>query len=862
MEIHKLLSRQLKRTFGKEVPQDEKFQEFLHLINQSYLHTDSDRLLLERAMVLSSEELSLANKQLQAEAFNQKELLDKVLEAIVLLARNEQEVALIKELSKSESSYHLLNLVEHLQVLAEEQRRTEKLLLLQEARMSEAQQLANFGTWVYSLGSGETDWTPNLCRIFERDNFIGFDLYNYKQLVYKEDLAEVEYILSTLFSKGITTITHRIVDKNCGVKWIEASFKLIYDANNEPVTILGTALDITRLKQAESALEYKVNELEETSAFLDTLIEEMPVSVLVKDAGTKQYIKMNQIAKHINQHLSDIDFIGKKNAELFNEEKAKIFDAQDDMVIESKKMFVFQEEEYQKKNGSTIILRTQKVPVLEHTGVVKYILTISEDITERKKVENQIRAATKSAEEANRAKSAFLSSMSHELRTPLNAIIGFSQILQRDKAIPVQQKGYVETMYRSGNHLLAMINDVLDISKIEAGKFDLAFEPFSIREILFDIESMFALQAKEKGLVLQIKTHGLLPKTLYSDSKRIQQVLINLIGNAIKFTNSGFVELEINAEPIAETSSYQLTFSVNDSGRGIPDKQLSQIFEPFRQVKGLYSEGTGLGLAISSKIAEMLHGSITVKSKLGKGSTFKFSLDVDSAYDSNENLDVNFKPVVGILGSKKWRILIVDDISNNIAVVRAFLESLGIECIEADNGYDAVMMAELFKPDAIFMDIMMPGMSGEQAFKKIRENPNLDFIKVIALTASGSLAKKEELFAMGFDDYITKPYREKWLIHSLEKKVGVKFIYESATTEGKTDAKEDILSHYLMWFTKQNEPFKKAFLDACDIQDFYTIDQLLSNLNSDETEIIELSTFAKSDDNLFFIELAERISML
>jgi len=862
LEIHKLLSRQLKRTFGNEVPQDENFQNFLNFINESYRHNDSDRLLLERAMNLSSEELSLANKQLQAESSNQKELLNKLLEAIVLLARNEQEVELIKELGKSESSYHLLSLVEHLQVLAEEQRRTEKLLLLQEARMSEAQQLANFGTWIYSMDTGETDWTPNLCRIFDRESFTGFDLENYKLLVYEEDLVEVEYILSTLLDKGITTITHRVVGKTGDVKWVEASFKLIYNLDNEPITILGTALDITRLKQAESALEYKVNELEETSAFLDTLIEEMPVSVLVKDAVSRQYIKMNHVAKQINQNLSNVDFFGRVNAEIFDKEKAELFNSQDDEVINSKQIYVFQEEVYLKKNGTEIILRTQKVPVLEHTGVVKYILTISEDITERKKVENQIRAAAKSAEEANRAKSAFLSSMSHELRTPLNAIIGFSQILKRDKAIPVQQRAYVETMYRSGNHLLAMINDVLDISKIEAGKFDLSFEPFNLREIIFDLELMFALKAKEKGLLLQIKTQAMLPKTLYSDSKRIQQVLINLIGNAIKFTNKGFVELEITTVPIAETSSYTLSFIVKDSGRGIPEKQLNQIFEPFRQVKGLYSEGTGLGLAISSKIAEMLNGKISVDSKLGRGSKFTFSLDVESAYDNSDNSDDDFKPVIGIAGSKKWRILIVDDISNNRAVVRAFLESLGIECIEADNGFDAVMMADLFKPDAIFMDIMMPGMTGDQAFKKIRENSALDFIRVIALTASGSLSKKEELLANGFDDYITKPYREKWLIMALEKKVGVEFIYETATTEFKIEAKEDMLSHYLEWFKKQSETFKDAFTDACDIQDFYTIQNLLADLNSDETEIIELNKFAESDDNLFFIDLAERISIL
>lgn len=863
MQIHKLLKRQLKRTFGEDLPTDESFQTFINLVNDSYYHNDSDRLLLERAMTLSSEELSDAYRKLQLDASNQKELLSKLLEAITLLARNEEEVALIKELSKVENSYELVSLVEHLQVLAEEQRRTEKLLLLQDARMSEAQQLANFGTWTYQLQSGETEWSPNLTDIFGRESFVGFDLYNYTQLVFEEEKLEVEQALASLFQEGIKTITHRLVSSENDVKWIEASFKLIYDEKNEPITILGTALDITRLKQAESALEFKIQELEETSTFLDTLIEEMPVAVLVKDASTRQIIKSNQVARDTFRKLSITEnCIGKTNQELYKEAKAAEYNLHDYEAIEFKRIVIAPEDTFTFEGNRQLIFKTQHVPVLDQNNNVKYILIISEDITERKRVENQIRAAAKTAEEANQAKSAFLSSMSHELRTPLNAIIGFSQILQRDLSIPATQRGYVETMYRSGNHLLVMINDVLDISKIEAGRFDLSFEPFSLREIMFDIESMFGLKAKEKGLQLLIKTQALLPGTLYSDSKRIQQVLINLIGNAIKFTQKGFVELETSAESIAETSSYELKFIVRDSGRGIPDAQLKQIFEPFKQVKGLYSEGTGLGLAISQKIAEMLNGRISVKSRLGKGSEFTFKLEVESAYDHKIEHEEEYRPVLGILGSKKWRVLVVDDIANNRAVVRAFLESIGFECIEADNGYDAVMMAELFKPDVIFMDIMMPGMGGDKAFQKIRENAALNFIKIIALTASGSTAKKEELLSIGFDDYITKPYREKWLIQALEKVVGVSFRYQVSSTSNTEQLIEDEFGHYIDWLTNQPSSFRSAFLELCDIQDFAHIEELLISLDSDSTEVKELIDYARKDNHLFFIELAERFMAL
>lgn len=860
MSSHKLLQRQLKRIYGSQLPQDELFQSFIKLVNDSYNYNDSDRLLLERAMTLSSDELSNANKKLREETSNQKKLLDKLLEAITLLARNEDEIALIKELSKAESSYHLVNLADHLQVLAEEQRRTEKLLLLQDTFMTEAQKLASFGTWSYNLKTGDTDWSANLTHIFDRESFLGFDLYNYTQLVLEEEKAEVENALSFFFINGLTTLTHRIVDSSQNVKWIEASFKMMYDDKGEPTTILGTALDITRRKQAENALEYKIQELEEATSFLDTLIEEIPIAIYVKEGTSLQIIKANQVARNTIKLLTGNDILSKNSCEIFSKEKMQEYEIQEKEVLTSKRIMIIPEDKFHADTANEIIFKTQKVPVLDQAGCVKYIIVISEDITERKRVENQIRAAARSAEEANRAKSAFLSSMSHELRTPLNAIIGFSQILQRDTSIPAQQRSYVETMYRSGNHLLAMINDVLDISKIEAGKFDLAFEPFSLREITFDIESMFGLKAKEKGLNLLIRTQALLPATLYSDSKRIQQVLINLIGNAIKFTQKGFVELEISAESIPETSSYQLIFVVRDSGRGIPENQLRHIFEPFRQVKGLYSEGTGLGLAICQKIAEMLRGSISVTSQPGKGSEFTFSLEVESAYDNRYEPEEEFRPVLGILGTKKWRVLIVDDIANNRTVVRAFLESLGFECIEADNGYDAVMMAELFKPDVIFMDIMMPGMSGDTAFQQIRQNSALDFIKIIALTASGSAAKKEELLTMGFDDYITKPYREKWLIQTLDKIAGVPFRYKPTSEESKQQHQEDEMSHYVDWLLNQTSSFRNAFIELCDIQDFEHITELLNSLNSDSTEVQELLRYANSDDNLFFIELAERIA--
>lgn len=236
----------------------------------------------------------------------------------------------------------------------------------------------------------------------------------------------------------------------------------------------------------------------------------------------------------------------------------------------------------------------------------------------------QLENAREAADEANRTKSTFLSNMTHELRTPLNAILGFAQILSKDPIIPEKQKGFLEVMYRSGNHLLAMINDVLDISKIEVGRMDLHIEDFSIHDLFDDIYGMFLLRCKEKNLTINLNFDSSVPHFVRADAKHLRQVLINFVSNALKFTEKGGIFLSI--EQISKENSEHLRFSVRDTGRGVPKDQQQIIFEPFRQVAGTYSEGTGLGLAISSRIVQLMGGEIIIESKVGIGSTFSFEI--------------------------------------------------------------------------------------------------------------------------------------------------------------------------------------------------------------------------------------------
>ncbi|MBN2373717.1 response regulator [bacterium] len=376
------------------------------------------------------------------------------------------------------------------------------------------------------------------------------------------------------------------------------------------------------------------------------------------------------------------------------------------------------------------------------------------------------------AEAANRAKSEFLANMSHEIRTPMNAIIGFTDLLDSlitDKS----QKNYLESIKSSGKNLLTLINDILDLSKIEAGKMDLHYEPVNPYFIFSEIEQIFSLNISGKGLEFIKDISHDIPESLLLDEVRLRQVLFNLVGNAIKFTEKGYIKLSARrAIKNYEKSAVDLTLAIEDTGIGIDPKFYGNIFEAFKQQDGQSTKrygGTGLGLAISKRLVEIMGGTLSVRSEPGKGSIFEIALkDVSiSATTAKPKKTKMFDHDNISFG--KAAMMVVDDIPVNRKLIIEYLKNTDIIIIEADNGEQAILRAQTHKPDIIVMDIKMPVMDGYEAIQYLKKHDDLKRIPVIALTASGMKKDKAKIQASGFDGFLMKPVQLSDLFSELSR---------------------------------------------------------------------------------------------
>jgi signal transduction histidine kinase/DNA-binding NarL/FixJ family response regulator len=396
---------------------------------------------------------------------------------------------------------------------------------------------------------------------------------------------------------------------------------------------------------------------------------------------------------------------------------------------------------------------------------------------------DQLQQAKIAAEAANQAKSVFLSSMSHELRTPLNGIMGYAQILMRDRTLNPQQSHGLKIIYESGNHLLTLINDILDLSKIEARKLELYPSDLHCRSFLNGIADIIRMQALEKDLLFECLLSPSLPIGIQADEKRLRQVLLNLLGNAVKFTDRGKVTLKVS--PIKSPGSKQtLRFEIIDTGVGIDSQQLEQIFQPFEQVGNikLREAGTGLGLTISRQLVQLMGGQIRVKSKLDKGSTFWFEAAfpvVKTAIATNQ--PAYQSPIIGYKGRKR-KILAVDDKEENRLVIFNMIQPLGFEVILAEDSAQAVYLARQIKPDCILMDLVMPVKSGFEAVKEIRQIPAIQNVAIIAISASVLDADRKKSRIVGCETFLPKPVQEKQLLSLLQEYLQLEWVYEEMIT--------------------------------------------------------------------------------
>ena len=386
-------------------------------------------------------------------------------------------------------------------------------------------------------------------------------------------------------------------------------------------------------------------------------------------------------------------------------------------------------------------------------------------IEERIKVEEHLKYAKEEAELANRSKSEFLANMSHEIRTPLNAVLGFSYLLYQQIS-DGQHKTYLESIQSAGKSLLTLINDILDLSKIEAGRLELDYDAISLATIFQEMEQIFSVKMKEKNLNFIMDIASDLPDVLMLDEVRVRQVLFNLIGNAVKFTEKGVIKLSAYKVACIDSSKVDLVMCVEDSGIGVPEDQQNMVFESFKQQEGQKFRkfgGTGLGLAITKRLVEMMLGQISLKSQVDTGSVFQVVLakvDVASVKPDTDLMDDFLN--ANSIEFETYQVLVVDDIASNRFLVKEALTSAGIEVVEAQNGLEAFQCAKRYLPSLILMDIKMPVMDGYMALEKLREDPKTSSIPVIALTASESKAASK-----CFDGYLLKPIQIQELFTAL-----------------------------------------------------------------------------------------------
>ncbi|MEG4056843.1 MULTISPECIES: GAF domain-containing protein [unclassified Microcoleus] len=717
---------------------------------------------------------------------------------------------------------------------------------------------------------------------------------DWHSLVHPEDREIVATSYAQILEKESISYEYRERHKDGSYRWIYDEIKLVKDAAGLPVECVGYGVDVTARKQAEIALQQQVKRerlvnsiqerirsslnleevltmaVEEVRHFLSTdrtviyrfnldwsgfiTVESVAVGTMpilgidINDPCFRQ----GYVSIYEQGHVRAIDNIYTAGLSECHVNLLSQFEIKANLVVpilQGEKLWgllIAHHCRSQRHWTSSEIESLQQISVQLAIAIKQSTLfeQAKTEIAERKLAETALQKAVVAADTANRAKSEFLSSMSHELRTPLNAILGFSQVMVRDSSLNNQHQQHLEIINRAGEHLLALINDILEMSKIEAGRSQLNESSFNLMRLLKTLEEMFRLKAKSKKLQLNLEVGEGVPHFVTGDEGKLRQILINLVGNAIKFTERGSVTLRVknqvkeslgtktaefsdthtklddagseHSENLAvETAAIQkkpgwctgfnqsesladcdcvdanhlhpellrLQFEIEDTGLGIAAEEMNKLFEPFEQTKtGQKSQqGTGLGLPISRKFVQMMGGDITVSSTPDLGSKFAFDIQISLAPPSEIKILKPQKKVIGLAPNQpEYRILVVDDRADNCLVIERLLSPLGLIVRAARDGEEAIAVWEDWQPHLIWMDMQMPVMDGYEATRKIKAHPLGKQTVIVALTASAFEEERQTILGAGCDDFMRKPFEAKILFAKMEELLGVRYIYEES----------------------------------------------------------------------------------
>ncbi len=511
------------------------------------------------------------------------------------------------------------------------------------------------------------------------------------------------------------------------------------------LAVLG-ALAIRSQRQTVAALEA----LRQANSFLDSILENIPNMIFVKDATELRFVRFNKAGEDLLGYSRD-ELIGKNDYDFFPKEEAEFFTTKDREVLKGGRLVDVPEESIHTRQRGPRTLHTKKIPILDQHGQPRYLLGISEDVTDLKQAEEALREAKEEAERASRAKSEFLSRMSHELRTPLNAILGFGQVLEMDPLGPEQREG-VGYILKAGRHLLGLIDEVLDIARIEAGRLRLSLEPVPVKQVFDEVRSLIRPLAAERKMLLEAQAPETSALYVLADRQRLSQVLLNLLSNAVKFTpEGGTVTLTCEEAP-----ADRVRFKVSDTGPGIPSEKLGQLFTPFERLGVSGVEGTGLGLALSKGLAEAMGGTMGVESTVGRGSAFWIELSKTGNPEPEVARVAAGMPAVAV--EKRSTVLYIEDNLSNLRLIEHVVARRpGVKLLSAMQGRLGLDLAREHRPGLILLDLHLPDVPGDEVLRRLQEDPRTRQIPVVVISADASASQIERLRAAGARDYLTKP---------------------------------------------------------------------------------------------------------
>ena len=546
---------------------------------------------------------------------------------------------------------------------------------------------------------------------------------------------------------------------------------------------------VLRLRSAQLQLEQRVQErtqeLRRQARYLRTLIDTLPMLAWLKDTRSR-YLVVNHAQAQARGHTV-ADMEGQSDAELLAPELAQQELADDQEVMQSRRRKTTEECRANENGG--IWMETYKAAVLDEDGTVLGTVGLARNISERKAAEAAREVALSEARRLARQRSQFLAHMSHELRTPLNAMMGFAQILQRDASLTERASKAVRVIEESGQHLLRLINDILDLARIDAGKLELLPVETHLAAFLQIVCDTILVKADDKGLVFAFEPAPELPETVCLDEKRLRQVLLNLLSNAVKFSDTGRVTLRVMRVTPDGGENHgdrvvRLRFEVEDEGIGMSERELARAFQPFEQAADVRRRegGTGLGLAISRQLVHLMGGEIRVQSWLGEGSVFSFEIDTAAAPTSQSGPRARGVPI-GYMGSRR-RILIADDVSENRALLVAMLSALDFQVTEVENGWQALQEVKHARPDLALIDLAMPILDGWETIRGLRRAPEAADLPIVATSASATAEVETSSKAAGANAFVGKPIQEAALLQVLGELLQLEWLYEGESPGG------------------------------------------------------------------------------